>query len=131
MEINAIEYKMARRSQTRDHQIAELKKLQIQLERQEVIRDGCNNAIRALDHVIFNENNIDDYISSFDGSDAKRPNTELDENTELQVKPPAKRHNNGNSEKWMKKVYVLCKACECIEVSSLCDICCISGIPLS
>ena len=99
MEISAIEYKMARRNQTRDHQTEELKKLQIQLERQTVIRTGCNNAIRALDHVIFDDNTIDNYISSFDGSDAKRPNTEVEENTELQVKPPAKRHNNGNSEK--------------------------------
>ena len=59
MEISAIEYKMARRNQTRDHQTEELKKLQIQLERQTVIRTGCNNAIRALDHVIFDDDIID------------------------------------------------------------------------
>ena len=93
MEISAIEYKMARRNQTRDHQIEELKKLEIQLERQTVICTGCNNDIRALDHVIFDDDNIDTFISSFDESDAKRPNTEPQE------KPAAKRHNNGNSEK--------------------------------
>ena len=94
-----IEYKMARRLQTRDHQIEQCTKFEIQLEFKKVVRTGCNNTIRALDHVIFNDNNIDDYISSFDGSDAKRPNTELEENTKFQEKHPAKRHNNSNSEK--------------------------------
>ena len=93
MEINALEYKMARLIQTRDHQIEECKKHEIQLERQKVIRTGCNKAIRALDHVIFEDNNIENYISSFDESDAKRPNTKLQE------KPAAKRYNNGNSKK--------------------------------
>ena len=96
MEINALEYKMARRLQTRDHQMEQYKKHVIQLERQKVIHTGCKNAIRALDHVIFDDDNIDNFISSFDESAAKRPNTELQE------KPAAKRHNNGNSEKWTK-----------------------------
>ena len=69
------------------------KKHAAQLERHTALRTGYNNAIRALDHVIFDDDNIDNFISSFDESAAKRPNTELQE------KPAAKRHNNGNSEK--------------------------------
>ena len=93
MEISALEYTMARRLQTRDRQMEQYKTHTIQLERKQVICTGCNNVRRALDQVIFDADNIGNFISSFDESDAKRPNTELQE------KPAAKRHNNGNSEK--------------------------------
>ena len=98
MEIISLEYKMARRLQAKDHQMEQYKKHAAQLERHTALCTGYNNAIRALDHVIFEDDNIDNFISSFDESAAKRPNTELQE------KPAAKRHNNGNSEKWTKKV---------------------------
>ena len=89
---------MARRLQAKDHHMEQYKKHAAQLKRHTALRIGYNNAIRALDHVIFDDDNIDNFISSFDESAAKRPNTELQE------KPAAKRHNNGNSKKWTKKV---------------------------
>ena len=105
MEINSLEYKMARRLQAKDHQMEKYKEHETKLVRQKDLCTGYNNAIRALDHVIFDDENIDNFISSHNESAAKRPNNEPQE------KPAAKRHNNGNSEKWNKKGLV-CKECK-------------------
>ena len=102
MAINSLEYKMARRLQAKDHQMEKYKEHEAKLERHTALRTGYNNAIRALDHVIFDDENIDNFISSYDESAAKRPNNEPQEKT------ASKRHNNGNSEKWNKKGLV-CK----------------------
>ena len=59
MEINSLEYKMTRRLQAKDHQMEQYKKYEAQLDRHTALCLGYNNAIRALDHVIFDDDNID------------------------------------------------------------------------
>ena len=64
------------------------RKYEAKLERKKVLRTGYNNAIRAVDHMMFDNDNVEKFISSHDEPAAKRStNTSHEE-------PAAKRPNN-------------------------------------
>ena len=64
------------------------RKYEAELERKKILRTGYNNAIRAVDHMMFDDEHVDEFISSHDESAAKRStNTSHEE-------PAAKRPNN-------------------------------------
>ena len=91
LEINELEYKMARRLKASEIQMDAYRKYEAELERKKILRTGYNNAIRAVDHMMFDDENVDDFISSHDESAAKRSTNASHE------KPVAKRPNNGSS----------------------------------
>ena len=95
-EINAIEYKKIRMEQDQkkqaDRWLKCYQELDGNLTLQSNLQTGYNNAIKALDHVIFEDEEVDDYIASCNASAATRSNGEPDE------KPAAKRRNTGKGE---------------------------------
>ena len=56
------------------------------------LQTGYNNAIKALDHVIFEDEEVDNYIATRNASADTHSNGEPDE------KPAAKRRNTGKGE---------------------------------
>ena len=88
LQINELEYKMARRLKASEVQMDVYKKYKIELEHQKVLRTGYNNAIRAVDHMMFDDYNVDEFISSRREPAAKRSAKTSQE------EPAAKRPNN-------------------------------------
>ena len=95
-EINAIEYKKIRMEQDQkkqaDRRLKCYQELDGNLTLQSNLQTGYNNAIKALDHVIFEDEEVDDYIASCNASAATRSIGEPDE------KPAVKRRNTGKGE---------------------------------
>ena len=88
MQINELEYKMARRLKASEVQMDVYRKYEAELERKKVLRTGYNNAIRAVDHMMFDDDNVDEFISSHHEPAAKRSTNASHE------EPAAKRPNN-------------------------------------
>ena len=63
------------------------RKYEAELERKKVLRTGYNNAIRAVDHMMFDDDNVDEFISSHHEPAAKRSTNASHE------EPAAKRPN--------------------------------------
>ena len=88
LQINELEYKMARRLKASEVQMDVYKKYKTELEHQKILRTGYNNAIRAVDHMMFDDDNVDEFISSHHEPAAKRSAKTSQE------EPAAKRPNN-------------------------------------
>ena len=73
MEINLLEYKMARRLQASEIQMQQWTKYEAGLKGKKNQRVGYNNLIRVADHIMFEDEDVDNYITSRGKPDAKRP----------------------------------------------------------
>ena len=67
------------------------RKYEAGLERKKILRTGYNNAIRAVDHMMFDDEDVDDFIESHEETAAKRSNNVSHE------EPADKRPDNGSS----------------------------------
>ena len=63
---------MARRLKASEIQMDAYRKYEAELERKKILRTGYNNAIRAVDHMMFDDDHVNEFISSHDESAAKR-----------------------------------------------------------
>ena len=55
LQINELEYKMALRLKASEIQMDAYRKYEAELERKKILRTGYNNAIRAVHHIIFDD----------------------------------------------------------------------------
>ena len=67
---------MARRLKASEIQMDAYRKYEAELERKKILRTGYNNAIRADDHMMFGDEDVDDFIASHEELAAKRPNND-------------------------------------------------------
>ena len=79
---------MARRLKASEVQMDAYRKYEAELERKKVLRTGYNDAIRAVDHMMFDDDDVGEFISSHHEPAAKRSTNASHE------KPTAKRPNN-------------------------------------
>ena len=79
---------MARRLKASEVQMDAYTKYEAEFEHKKVLRTGYNNAIRAVDHMMFDDDLVNEFISSHDEPAAKRSTNASHE------EPAAKRPNN-------------------------------------
>ena len=79
---------MTYRLKASEIQMDAYRKYEAELERKKILRTGYNNIIITVDHMMFDNKDVNDFISSRDESAAKHPSNASHE------EPAAKRPNN-------------------------------------